>query len=75
VGTLLGMPLSGLMIDFMGVTEQGEEVIPPIVTEISWNTVLTVYSLLTVVFVATIVALALLYSRLSVHRALRMGEL
>jgi hypothetical protein len=75
VGTLLGMPLSGLMIDFMGVTERGEEVIPPIVTEISWSTVLTVYSLLAVVFVATIVALALLYSRLSVHRALRMGEL
>ena len=75
VGTLLGMPLSGLMIDFMGVTEHGEEVVPPIVTEISWSTVLTVYSLLAVVFVATIIALALLYSRLSVHRALRMGEL
>jgi hypothetical protein len=69
------MPLSGLMIDFMGVTEHGEEVVPPIVTEISWSTVLTVYSLLAVVFVATIIALALLYSRLSVHRALRMGEL
>lgn len=75
VGTLLGMPLSGLMIDFMGVTERGEEVLPPIVTQVSWSTVLTVYSLLAVVFVATIVALALLYSRLSVHRALRMGEL
>jgi predicted lysophospholipase L1 biosynthesis ABC-type transport system permease subunit len=75
VGTFLGMPLSGLMIDFMGVNERGEEVIPPIVTQVSWSTVLTVYSLLAVVFVATIVALAILYSRLSVHRALRMGEL
>ena len=75
VGTFLGMPLSGLMIDFMGVNERGEDVIPPIVTQVSWSTVLTVYSLLAVVFVATIVALAILYSRLSVHRALRMGEL
>lgn len=75
VGTFLGMPLSGLMIDFMGVNERGEDVIPPIITQISWSTVLTVYSLLAIVFVATIVSLALLYSRLSVHRALRMGEL
>jgi putative ABC transport system permease protein len=75
VGTFLGMPLSGLMIDYMGVNEQGQDVIPPIVTQISWGTVLTVYSLLAVVFIATIVSLAILYSRLSVHRALRMGEL
>ncbi len=75
VGTFLGMPLSGLMIDYMGVNEQGQDVIPPIVTQISWATVLTVYSLLAVVFIGTIVSLAILYSRLSVHKALRMGEL
>jgi hypothetical protein len=75
VGTFLGMPLGRLMIDFMGVTERGEEVLPPLVAEVSWNTVATVYALLAVVFIGTILSLVVLYSRLAVHRALRMGEL
>ncbi|MDZ7729671.1 MAG: ABC transporter permease [Dehalococcoidia bacterium] len=75
VGTLLGMPLGRLMIGYMGVTETGEDILPPLVSQVSWVAVLTVYSMLAVVFVATIAALAALYSRLAVHRALRMGEL
>ena len=75
VGTFLGMPLGRLMIDFMGVTERGEDVLPPLVSQVSWSTVITVYALLAVVFVGTILALVVLYSRLAVHRALRMGEL
>ena len=36
---------------------------------------LAAYALLSLMFAATIAALVLLYSRLAVHRALRMGEL
>ncbi len=75
MGTLLGMPLGRLMIGYMGVTETGEDILPPLVSQVSWAAVLTVYGLLAIVFVATIAALAALYSRLAVHRALRMGDL
>ncbi len=75
VGTLLGNPLGRLMIGYMGITETGEEILPPLVSSVSWGAVATVYSLLAIVFFATIVALVTLYSRLAVHRALRMGEL
>jgi putative ABC transport system permease protein len=75
VGTLLGTPLGRLMIGYMGITETGAEILPPLVSRVSWGAVVTVYSLLAVVFVLTVLALVALYSRLAVHRALRMGEL
>lgn len=73
-GTFLGFPLGRLMIGYLGVTEQGAEPVPPLVSEVSWGAVATVYGLLAVVFLATIAALAAVYSRLAVHRALRIGE-
>lgn len=75
VGTFLGLPLGRLMIGYLGVTETGQDILPPLVSSISWQAIVTVYGLLSVVFIATVVALATLYSRLAVHRALRMGEL
>jgi ABC-type lipoprotein release transport system permease subunit len=74
-GTLLGLPLGRLMIGYMGITESGSAVLPPLVSRVSWTTVTTAYALLALMFAGTIAALALLYSRLAVHRALRMGEL
>jgi ABC-type antimicrobial peptide transport system permease subunit len=74
-GTLLGFPLSRLMIDYMGITEEGRSPLPPLQSVINWQTVLTVYGLLMVVVVATVIALVALYSRIAVSRALRMGEL
>jgi len=74
-GTLLGLPLGRLMLGYLGITETGAKVLPPFVSEVSWRTVAVADGLLALVFVATIAALALLYGRLAVHRALRMGEL
>lgn len=73
-GTILGLPLGRLMIGFMGITETGQTVVPPFVSSVSWQAVLTSYLGLSVVFVAAIIALVLLYARLSVSRVLRMGE-
>ncbi|HMO54104.1 MAG TPA: ABC transporter permease, partial [Tepidiformaceae bacterium] len=75
VGTFLGFPLGRLMIGYLGVTEEGGDPVPPLVSQVSWAAVLTVYGLLAIVFVATITALAAVYSRLAVHRALRIGEI
>ncbi len=74
VGTFLGFPLGRLMIGYLGVTESGKDPVPPLVSQVSWSAVLTVYGLLAVVFIGTIGSLAAVYSRLAVHRALRIGE-
>lgn len=75
VGTFLGFPLGRLMIGYLGITETGAEPIPPLVSQVSWPAVVTVYVSLAVVFAATIAGLATVYTRLAVHRALRIGEL
>jgi ABC-type lipoprotein release transport system permease subunit len=74
-GTLLGFPLSRLMIGYMGLTESGREPLPPLLSVVNWQSVLTVYALLGIVVVSTVIVLVALYSRLAVSRALRMGEL
>jgi ABC-type antimicrobial peptide transport system permease subunit len=73
-GTLMGMRLGSLMIRYMGLTETGDEVLPPMRLEISWFTVGTAWLVLGVVFLVTIGAVVLLYSRLALHRVLRIGE-
>ena len=75
VGTLMGFPLSRLMIGYLGVTESGKDPLPPLVAQVSWGAVAAVHALLAVVFVGTIASLATVYSRLAVHRALRIGEM
>ena len=73
-GTLFGMRLGGLMIRYMGVTETGDEVLPPMLLQVSWLTVGSAWLVLSVAFVVTIGVVVLLYSRLALHRVLRIGE-
>jgi hypothetical protein len=75
VGTLLGLPLVQLMIGYLGITEQGAEVIPPMASDVNWTAVIIADALLMSVFIGTIISLALTYTRLAVGRTLRMGEL
>ncbi|MBI5947340.1 MAG: ABC transporter permease [Chloroflexi bacterium] len=74
-GTMMGLPLVRLMIGYMGLTERGSDVLPPMISQVSWPTVAVSYSLLLLVFIGTSASLILTYTRLAVHRALRMGEL
>lgn len=74
-GTLLGFPLSRLMIGYMGLTENGEDPLPPLLSRVSWQAVATVYTLLGIVVAATVLSLVVLYSRVAVSRALRAGDL
>ncbi len=73
-GTILGFPLSRLMIGYMGITETGAKVVPPFVSSVSWQAIASTYIGLGVVFVGATAALASLYARLAVSRALRLGE-
>jgi ABC-type lipoprotein release transport system permease subunit len=74
-GTVLGLPLARLMVGYMGITETGATVVPPFVSRVSWSAIAIADLALAALFVAAIAALVLLYARLAVHRALRMGEL
>jgi len=73
-GALLGLRLGRLMIRYTGVTETGASVLPPMVLEVSWITAATALAVLGCVFVVTIGIVVLLYSRLALHRVLRIGE-
>ena len=73
-GAALGFPLGRLMIGALALTEDGGDVVPPLLSQVSWEAVLTVYGLLALAFAATAIALARLYARLALHRALRIGE-
>ena len=74
LGTLVGMRLGRLMLVFLGVDEHGGQVVPPFVQRIAWGEVFVVWAILGTVFVATIAAVAALYFRLAVSRALRIGD-
>jgi hypothetical protein len=62
------------MIRYTGLTETGEEVLPPMLLHVSWLTVGTAWSFLGLAFLVTTGIVVLLYSRLALHRVLRIGE-
>lgn len=74
LGTLVGLQIGRLMMGFIGTDESGSEVIPPFLLAVSWPQVFVVWGILGVVFLLTITGVVLLYFRLAVHRALRIGD-
>ncbi|MGE3857780.1 MAG: FtsX-like permease family protein, partial [Dehalococcoidia bacterium] len=74
LGTGVGLRVGRLMLAFLGVDEQGGQVVPPFVQRVSWTEVFVVWGILGTVFVATIAAVVALYFRLAVSRALRIGD-
>ena len=74
VGTLLGSRLSRIMMPFLQLTEKGQTVVPPFVLVTDWLTIGVAYAILTVAFAATISLVALFFSRVALHRALRLGD-
>jgi ABC-type lipoprotein release transport system permease subunit len=73
-GSLVGLRLGTLMIDYMGLSETGDAVVPPMLLHVSWITLGTTWGALSVAFLVTIGIVVLLYSRLALHRVLRIGE-
>jgi ABC-type antimicrobial peptide transport system permease subunit len=73
-GTLMGLRLGGLMIRYMGISETGDEVLPPMLLQVSWVTIGAAWLVLALAFLVTIGIIVLLYTRLQLHRILRIGE-
>jgi len=74
LGTAVGLQVGRRMMDVLGISEAGTAVLPPFALAVSWFQVFTVWGVLGVTFVLTIAAVVLLYVRLAIHRALRVGE-
>jgi putative ABC transport system permease protein len=74
VGTLLGSRLSRIMMPFLQLTEKGETVVPPFVLVTDWMTIGVAYVILTLTFAVTVSLVALFFSRVALHRALRLGD-
>jgi hypothetical protein len=75
IGTLIGLRLSAIMLPFLQLTEQGEKVLPPFIFIIDWFTIGTAYTVLTIAFAVTISLVILFFSRVAIHRVLRMGDI
>ena len=74
IGTLVGMRLSTMMMPFLQLTERGEMVLPPFILATDWFTIGIAYIILAVAFAVTIFLVVLFFSRVALHRTLRMGE-
>ena len=74
LGTLVGLQVGRQMMDLLGTNERGEIVLPPFLLDISWTSIFVAWGILGAVFIVTIAAVIMLYMRLALHRALRIGD-
>ncbi len=74
LGTVVGLRVGRIMMDFLATDETGAAVAPPFILGVSWPQVFAVWAILGTVFVVTIGAVVALYFRLAVHRVLRIGD-
>lgn len=75
LGTFIGERLSNIMLPFLQLTEQGERVLPPFILTVNWGTIGMAYALLAVAFIITISLVILFFSKVAIHKTLRMGDL
>jgi predicted lysophospholipase L1 biosynthesis ABC-type transport system permease subunit len=73
-GSLIGSRLGVLLLASLELTESGERVTPPYVMEINWFAAGVAYGVMALAFVLSVVFLVVFFSRLSLHRMLRIGE-
>jgi len=74
LGTYLGILLSRVMMPFLQLTEHGQRVLPPFIFVTDWQKVLTTYGMVAIGFVVTITLVVLYFTRVALHRTLRMGD-
>jgi len=75
LGTLIGERLSYIMIPFLQLTEQGQRVLPPFILTVNWGTIGIAYGIIIAAFIITISLVILFFSRVAIHRTLRIGDM
>ena len=74
IGTFIGLRLSSFMMLFLQLAVKGERVLPPFILTTDWFTIGIAYIALTAAFIVTIALVILFFSRVALHRTLRMGD-
>ena len=70
----MGLQTGNLMMGFMAFNEKGLPITPPFLLSISWSEIFLVWAILGSVIIITTVGVVLVYFRLAVHKALRIGD-
>ena len=74
LGTWMGGRLGAIIMPFLGHDDQGSQVLPPFVTEVSWGALAITYAAMAVVFALIIMGVIWFIHRISLQRVLRLGD-
>ena len=74
LGGLIGYYLIGVMMPFLGLTEEGARVLPPFAAEMNPVALAITYGAMAVGFLAAGAGMIAALIRFGMHRALRLGE-
>ncbi len=75
LGSWMGGRLSAAITPFLGHDDQGVRVLPPIVTQINWDTLAITYAAMGMLFAFIIAGVIWFVRRISMQRILRLGEM
>jgi putative ABC transport system permease protein len=74
VGTFLGVFASRLFVPFLQVGASAQSQFPPFQIQIAWLSILQIYVLFALLFVAALGALSALLMRMKIFQAIKLGE-
>ncbi|HEX9333789.1 MAG TPA: ABC transporter permease, partial [Anaerolineales bacterium] len=74
VGTVLGVFASRLFVPFLQIGASAQSQYPPFKIEIAWLSIVEIYVLFALLFVATLVTLSALLVRMKIFQAIKLGE-
>ena len=75
LGTWMGGRLGAIIMPFLGHDDQGVQVLPPFVNQISWDTLAITYAAMGLLFAFIIAGIMWFVRRISLQRILRLGEM
>ena len=75
LGTWMGGRLGATIMPFLGHDDQGLQVLPPFVNQISWDTLAITYAAMGLLFAVIIAGVIWFVRRISLQRILRLGEM
>jgi putative ABC transport system permease protein len=73
-GTLVGVLASQLFVPFLKIGAASETLYPPFQVQIAWVSILQIYVLFGILFLAALAALSRLLLRMKIFQAIKLGE-
>tara|TARA_B100000470_G_scaffold221602_1_gene212436 strand:+ start:142 stop:420 length:279 start_codon:yes stop_codon:yes gene_type:complete len=74
IGTWMGGRLGMAIMPFLGSDEVGTELLPPLVMNVDWSSLVGIYIAMGIVFSVATVIVTMSARKVSLNRLLRLGE-